>query len=196
MPSRVRDCAKLPRDASGKRVLVNGAAGGVGTFAVQIAKAFGAHVSGVCSTRNVELVRSIGADEVFDYTRENFVQAGITNGTRYHVILDNQGNHPYSEVKKILHPEGMYVGVGGPHDGWEMLATIPRVLWLNAVDKRHTTVLAKSNAQDLTLLGELMASGKIKAVIDSRYPLEQSADALRHLEEGHARGKVIITVAA
>src|SRR6202047_4302083 len=179
---------------SGQRVLINGAAGGVGTFAVQIAKAFGADVTGVCSTRNVEMVRSIGADRVVDYTREDFT----TNGQRYDLILDAVGNHSFSERRRILTPNGICVlaGVGGAglHPG--MLARVGRNFWnaflSNFSKQKFVFYIAILTKDDLNVLRDLMESGKVAPVIDRTYKISETQDALRYLEEGHARGKVVI----
>lgn len=178
----------------GQKVLINGASGGVGTFAVQIAKSFGAEVTGVCSTKNVELLRSLGADHVVDYTRENF-----TNGAqRYDVILDCIGNHSLSACRRALTPTGTYLIVGGRTGAW-MTAFAARIIQAQIlsrfVSQRLLFVSAKPVQQDLTTLGQLIIRGKIKPVLDRRYPLQELPEAIRYLEEGHARGKVIITVA-
>ena len=184
----LRDKGKLQ---PGQKVLVNGAAGGVGTFAVQIARTFGAHVTGVCSTRNVDMVRSIGADEVIDYTQNDLT----TGNQRYDLILDCVGNHSFSACRRVLNPNGRYVGIGAPHDVTVMalLAAMIKPLLLSVfVSQKAVMFIAKSSQDDLTLLGELIATGKLKPVIDSRYSLGDAADALRRSEEGHARGKVVI----
>jgi NADPH:quinone reductase-like Zn-dependent oxidoreductase len=177
----------------GNKVLINGAAGGVGTFAVQLAKWFGAHVTGVCSTRNLEMVRSIGADEVIDYTQTDF-----TNGNqRYDLILDCVGNHPFSECRRVLNPEGRSVMIGAPHDISVMglLAQMTGALLLSVFSSQKAVMfIAKSSQDDLKLLGELIATGKLKPVIDKCYSLSEAAAAVRHVEEGHARGKVVITL--
>ena len=186
----LRDKGKIQ---PGSNVLINGAAGGVGTFAVQIAKSFGAHVTGVCSTRNVDMVRSIGADEVIDYTRNDFT----TSEQRYDLILDTVGNHSFSECRRVLNTAGRYVGIGGPHDVSLMglLAPMIRDLLLSVfVSQKAVMFIAKSSQDDLTLLGELVATGRLRPVIDSRYSLSDAPNAVRHVEEGHARGKVIITL--
>jgi NADPH:quinone reductase-like Zn-dependent oxidoreductase len=186
----LRDKGKIQ---PGSKVLVNGAAGGVGTFAVQIAKSFGAHVTGVCSTRNVDMVRSIGADEVIDYTQHDFT----TSNQRYDLILDCVGNHSFSACRRVLNPKGSHIGVGGPHDPsvMDLLAPIVKDLLLSLfVSQKAVMFIAKSSQDDLTLLGERIASGKLKPVIDRCYSLSEAPDAVRHVEEGHARGKVIITL--
>ena len=181
----------------GQKVLINGAAGGVGTFAVQIAKSFGAHVTGVCSTRNVDMVRSIGADRVIDYTKEDCTQEDFTkSGQRYDIILDCVGNHSLSAIRGVLTPKGIYVAVGGPSDPW-MIAPLARAItalvlsWF--MSQKLVMVLAKPNKEDLTILHELMKSGKVTPVIDKRYSLSEVPEAIRYLEQGHARGKVVIT---
>lgn len=175
----------------GQKVLVNGAAGGVGTFGVQIGKWFGANVTGVCSTRNVEMVRSIGADHVIDYTKENFAR-----GTqRYDLILDAVGNHPFSECKRILSVRGIFVGAGGKTDNWMVsffMSTIKAQVMSLVGSQKGTMVLAKFNQKDLNLMGELIATGKVTPVIDRCYELSEVAEAIRYLEEGHARGKVVV----
>lgn len=176
----------------GQKVLINGASGGVGTFAVQIAKSFGANVTGVSSTRNVELVRSLGADQVIDYTREDFTESG----QRYDVIVDMVRNHPLSAYRRVLTPKGIYVMVGGPSGRW--IAPMDRVaqmfVYSAFVDQELVFLLANINQEDLNLLRELMEAGKVTPTIDRRYTLKEVPEAIRYLEEGHARGKVAITV--
>jgi NADPH:quinone reductase-like Zn-dependent oxidoreductase len=186
----LRDHGKIQ---PGSKVLINGAAGGVGTFAVQIAKSFGADVTGVCSTRNIDMVRSIGADEVIDYTQNDFT----TSSQRYDLILDCVGNHSFSACRRVLNRDGRFVGVGAPHDPSMMglLAEMIKTLLLSVFGKQKAVIfIAKSSQDDLTLLGELIATGKLKPVIDRRYGLIDAPDAVRYVEEGHARGKVIITL--
>ncbi|HEY3134505.1 MAG TPA: NAD(P)-dependent alcohol dehydrogenase [Blastocatellia bacterium] len=176
-----------------QKVLINGAAGGVGTFAVQIAKWLGAQVTGVCSTRNLEMVRSIGADRVIDYTREDFTKSG----QRYDVILDNVANHPLSAIRRVLNPKGRYIMVGAPHSPSmiELLGGLLKPLMLSLfVSQKLSFFIAKPNKEDLTMIGELISSGKVTPVIDRRYRLSEVPDAMRYLEEGHARGKVVIVV--
>jgi len=178
---------------AGDKVLVNGASGGVGTFAVQIAKAYGAEVTGVCSTRNLQMVQALGADHVIDYTREDF----LTAGSRYDLIIDTIGNHPLLAYRRILTPQGRFVIVGGPSGGnWlGPLATPLRALLLRPfVSQRFLPFLADLNKADLTRLAELMQAGKLHSVIDRHYPLQQTGAALAYLEQGHARGKVVIDV--
>ncbi len=175
----------------GQTVLVNGASGGVGTFAVQIAKSFGAEVTGVCSTRNVEMVRSIGADHVVDYTKEDFTR----NGQQYDVIYDAVGNRSVSAYKRALKPQGKCVIAG--------FTTLPRLLehmilgpiLSRGKQKIGMMSIAKPNKQDLTFISELLDAGKVVSVIDRRYSLSETAVAIRYLETGRARGKVIISVA-
>jgi NADPH:quinone reductase-like Zn-dependent oxidoreductase len=194
----LRDKGKIQ---PGQKVLINGAAGGVGTFAVQIAKWFGAEVTGVCSTRNVEMVRSIGADHVIDYTQEDFTKTG----QRYNLFFDCVGNHSLSACRRVLNPKGTYVGAGGggtdPADfsgaRW-MIAFLARsitqlVLSL-FVSQKLVGVLAKGRREDLTFMNELMEAGKVTPVIDKRYRLSEVPEAIRYLEEGHARGKVVISL--
>ena len=186
----LRDKGKVQ---AGSKVLVNGAAGGVGTFALQIAKTFGAHVTGVCSTRNVDMVRSLGADEVIDYSRQDFTK----REQRYDVILDCVGNHSFSEYRRVLNPEGRSVGVGVPHDVSmiDIFGSIAKDLVLSAFGKQKSVMfIAKGSQADLTLIGELIASGKVKPVIEKIYPLSEAAKAVGHVEAGHARGKVLICV--
>lgn len=186
-----RDKAKLQ---PGQKVLINGAAGGVGTFAVQIAKTFGAEVTGVCSTRNVEMVRSIGADTVVDYTREDFT----SNGKQYDVILDVVANHSFAEHRRALTPRGIYIGAGMIGlDGsmWRLLMRqIPELVKWRFVSQKSISLLAKLNQKDLTAIGALIAEGRVTPVIDRHYSLSEAPDAVRYLEQGHARGKVIIDV--
>ncbi len=188
----VRDKGKVQ---AGQKVLINGASGGVGTFAVQIAKSFGAEVTGVCSTRNLEMVRSLGADHVIDYTKEDFAKGD----QRYDVILDNVPNHSLSECRRILNPEGKYVmiGGGGPSDNrWigPFGRLIQTMLLSPFVSQKMGMMMAQLTKSDLTVLGDMMQSGKVKPVIDRTYKLSELPEAIRYLEEGHARGKVIITV--
>src|SRR6202045_4696910 len=177
----------------GQKVLINGASGGVGTFAVQIAKSFGADVTGVCSTKNVAMVRSLGADQVIDYTREDF-----TNGAqRYDLIVDTVGNHPLSEYRRVLSPQGIFVLVGAPNEGRWIggVAIMIKAMMLSPfVSQQFLPFLAELNQKDLTILGDLMQAGKVTPVIDRRYKLSEVPAALRYLEEGHARGKVVISL--
>ena len=188
----LRDYGKVK---PGQKVLINGASGGVGTFAVQIAKWLGAEVTGVCSTRNLELVRSHGADHVIDYTKEDFTKGPL----HYDVILDNVGNQPLSGFKRALTENGIcvLVGGGGPNDGrWIGAVSRPAKAFVYSpfVKQKFVFFVAEITKQDLTIMRDLMEVGKIKPVVDRTYPLTQTAEAIRYLEEGHARGKVIITM--
>jgi NADPH:quinone reductase-like Zn-dependent oxidoreductase len=174
---------------AGQKVLINGAAGGVGTFAVQIAKALGAEVTAVCGTGNLEMVRSIGADEVIDYTKEDFTQ----NGQTYDLILAANGYHPISHYKGALSPRGIYVTSGGSMA--QMTEGMFLAPWISMMGtKKMGNMMAKGNQKDLVYLKELIEAGKVKPVIDRRYPLSDVAQAIRYLEEGHAKGKVVIKV--
>jgi len=180
---------------AGQKVLVNGASGGVGTFAVQIAKAFGAEVTGVCSTRNIDLVRSIGADHVIDYTKEDF-----TNGTeRYDLIFDLVCNHSFAERRRVLAPNGICVmaGIGGAgwHDGilGKLVGELYAIARSRFIAQKFVTYIASFNQKDMMTLADLIQSGKVKPVIDRTYQLSQVSKALWYLQEGHARGKVVIT---
>jgi len=179
---------------SGQKVLINGAAGGVGTFAVQIAKSFGADVTGVCSTGNVEMVRSIGADNVIDYTQQDFTESG----KRYDLIFDCFVNHSLSACRRTLNPKGIYLMVGGPPKRWMVgiLAPVIKALVLSLfVSQRFVVYVARSNREDLSMMSKLMASGKVKPVIDKRYNLCEVPKAIQYLEQRHARGKVTIILA-
>jgi len=181
------------RIQAGQQVLINGAAGGVGTFAVQLAKAFGAVVTGVCSTGNAELVASLGADQVIDYTREDFTRTG----RRYDLLVDIAGNRTLAQTRRVLAPRGVLVGVGGPNKGrWVgPLARSARMAVLSpAVSQRMVFFLAHQNKDDLVVLRDLLRSGKVTPVIDRTYPLSQAAEAIGYLEQGHARGKVVLTI--
>jgi NADPH:quinone reductase-like Zn-dependent oxidoreductase len=185
----LRDKARV---RPGQRVLVNGAGGGVGCFAVQLAKAFGAEVTGVCRTGNVELVRSIGADHVIDYTREDYTRAG----RRYDAIVDMAGNHSLRENRRALVPKGVLVGVGGPAEGnWIGALTGPlRMVALSPfVSQRLAPMLARVNRDDLAALSGLIKAGTVTPVIDRTYPLNEVPEAIRYLEQGHPSGKVVIT---
>ena len=173
----------------GQKVLINGAGGGVGTFAVQIAKSFGAEVTGVCSTRNLDMVRSIGADHVIDYTQEDFTK----NDQRYDLIFDAAAFRSILDQKQALSPKGIYVMVGGS------MARMFQVMflrpWISMTgSKKIGLMLANINKKDLVFMKELLEAGKVVPVIDRRYPLSEVPEAIRYLEEGHARGKVIITL--
>ncbi len=178
-----------------QKVLINGASGGVGTFAVQIAKSLGADVTGVCSTKNVDLVRSLGADHVIDYTKEDFAKGE----QRYDVILDNVPNHSLSECRRILNPNGKYVmiGGGGPNDSrWigPFGRVINTMILSPFVSQKMGMMMADPSQKDLAVLADMMQSGKVKPVIDRTYKLSEVPEAIRYLEQGHARGKVVITV--
>jgi NADPH:quinone reductase-like Zn-dependent oxidoreductase len=197
MPGSATTALQAVRDHAnvrpGQHVLVIGASGGVGTFAVQIAKSFGAAVTGVCSTRNVDMLRSIGADHVIDYTQDDFTQSG----QRYDLILDCIANHSLSACRRVLNPNGTYVIVGGPTGRWMigLLARLIKALVLSRfVSQKPVIVLAKSSKADLAILHDLMKAGKVTPVIDRRYSLREVPEAVRYLEEGHARGKVVITL--
>jgi NADPH:quinone reductase-like Zn-dependent oxidoreductase len=170
---------------SGQKVLINGASGSVGTFAVQLAKYFGAEVTGVCSTTNLELVKSLGADKVIDYTKEDFTKTGQT----YDIIFDAVGKNSFSRCKSSLKQRGIYIST---------VPTLPlllQMLWTSMIgSKKAKTMMMKPTTKDLIFLKDLIEAGKIKSVIDSTYPLEQTAEAHRYAEKGHAKGKVVITV--
>jgi NADPH:quinone reductase-like Zn-dependent oxidoreductase len=175
----------------GQKVLINGASGGVGTFAVQMAKSFGAKVTGVCSSRNMDLVLSIGADQVIDYTREDFTRTG----QGYDLIIDNVANRSVSDLKRALNPGGNCVIVG-----FTSLSLLFQHMFLGRLfsmagsKKVGSMGIANPNQKDMLFLKELLESGKIKPVIDKRYPLSEAADAIRYVEAGHARGKVVLTI--
>jgi NADPH:quinone reductase-like Zn-dependent oxidoreductase len=173
----------------GQKVLVNGASGGVGTYAVQIAKSFGAEVTGVCSARNLDMVRSIGADHVIDYTQEDFTQ----NGQHYDLIIDAAAYRPISDYKRALSPKGFYVLIGGSGAQFLQAMFIGPLMSMTGSQKIGTFI-KKPNKKDLVFMKELLEAGKIKPVIDRCYPLSEVPEAIRYLEEGHAQGKVIITV--
>ena len=182
---------------AGQKVLINGASGGVGTFAVQIAKSLGAEVTGVCSTRNLDLVRSIGADHVIDYTKEDFTKGN----QRYDVIFDNVQNHTFSERRRVLTSNGICVlaglgGAGWHKDTWtHLVRSFTTPLMSKFTSQKFSFYISQLNHNDLALLGDLMLSGKVTPVIDRTYKsLGEVQDALQYLEQGHARGKVVITV--
>ncbi|EFH79772.1 NAD(P)-dependent alcohol dehydrogenase [Ktedonobacter racemifer] len=175
----------------GQKVLIHGAGGGVGTFAVQIAKSFGAEVTGVCSTRNVDMVHSIGADQVIDYTQEDFTK----NGQRYDLILAVNGYHSILEYRRALSPRGMYVMVGGSNAHLFQAMLLGPLISMIGRQKMGSMGVAKPNQKDLVFMKELLEAGKVFPVIDRRYPLRETAEAIRYLEKGHAQGKVVITVA-
>jgi NADPH:quinone reductase-like Zn-dependent oxidoreductase len=174
----------------GQKVLINGASGGVGTFAVQIAKWFGAEVTGVCSTRNLDMVCSIGADHAIDYTKEDFTKSGQP----YDLIIDNAANRSVSEYKRALTPQGKCVVVG--YSLGLMLQLMVLGPWISKTGgQKMGLMLADTNKKDLEILKELLEEGKVVPVIDRRYPLSSAAEAIRYLEKGHARGKIVITIA-
>ena len=187
----LRDKAKLQ---SGQKVLINGASGGVGTFAVQISKWMGAKVTGICSTRNVELVRGIGAERVIDYTREDFT----ASVERYDAIFDLVGNRPLAAFRSVLNPRGVFIacGGGGPETpASHLLAGMIEQLVLGWFTRQRLVgILAKRNKEDLELLSKLMASGDVTPVVDRCYRLSEVPQAIRYVEEGHARGKVVIAL--
>jgi NADPH:quinone reductase-like Zn-dependent oxidoreductase len=176
----------------GQQVLINGAAGGVGTYAVQIAKEWGAEVTGVCSTRNVDLVKSIGADHVIDYTQDDFTRGG----QRYDLMLDMIGNHSLSKCRRVLALSGTFVVLGGPKGRWiRPVDRVLKVLVLSPfVSQTMISRTAVRRKEDLGLMCELMETGKVIPVIDRTFPLRGVPEAIRYLEEGHARGKVVIAV--
>jgi NADPH:quinone reductase-like Zn-dependent oxidoreductase len=190
----VRDKGKLQ---PGQKVLINGASGGVGTFAVQIAKSLGAEVTGVCSTRNVDLVRSLGADRVIDYTREDFTKSD----QRYDLIIDNVANHTLSECRRVLTPNGKYVLIGGgtgAKDWQGLFGPMSRMFKIMAtkrfVSQEMGMMLTDPKQKDLTDLADLMQSGKVKPVIDRTYKFSEIQQAIAYVEQGHARGKVVVTL--
>ena len=175
---------------SGQKVLINGASGGVGTYAVQIARSMGAEVTGVCSTRNVELVRSLGADHVFDYTKEDYTQSG----QQFDLIVDMVGNHSLSANRSVLTPKGRFVIVGGAKGDWlePLMGPIKALLMSPFVDQEMGMMIATMDGDDLAELGALMERGALSSAVDRHYPLSEVADAIRYSEQGHARGKIII----
>jgi NADPH:quinone reductase-like Zn-dependent oxidoreductase len=186
----VRDHGRIQ---PGQKVLINGASGGVGTFAVQIAKSFGAEVTAVCSTGNVDLVRSLGADHVVDYTHEDFTR----RGERHDVMLDIAGSRRFLQFRRALTPEAIVVGVGAPMSS-KGLGPLKHIIGtrLTSIGRSQTVTnfVAKIEKEDLAFMSGLLAAGKVRSVIDRRYELSQVADALRYLGTTHARGKVVITM--
>lgn len=186
------------RDAGGlkvgQRVLINGASGGVGTWAVQIAKALGAHVTAVCSTRNVELVRALGADEVFDYTSEDFAKGAA----RFDVMMDMVGNRSLSECRSVLTPTGVYVACSGGGGDWvgPLFRIVGGLLSFAFGSRKFKTFVMTPKHEDLVFLKELVEAGKAKPIIERSYPLSEVAEALRHVGEGHARGQSVVRIAA
>ncbi len=175
----------------GQKVLINGAAGGVGTFAVQVGKALGAHVTGVTSTKNVELVRSLGAERVIDYTREDFTKSG----ERYDVLLDNVGNHSLAACRGVLNGKGVLVIAGGPKKGSAILLRAFKAMVMSPVmTKKMKFFIARIETADLTAMAEMMKSGKVTPVVDRLYRMSEVVEAMRYLETGHARGKVVVRV--
>jgi NADPH:quinone reductase-like Zn-dependent oxidoreductase len=180
------------RVRAGQKVLINGASGGVGIFAVQIAKSFGAEVTGVCSTKNLDMVRSIGADQAIDYTQKDFTNMG----ERYDLIFDCVGNHSLSACRRVLSPNGILVLVGdksGRGISGMLARTLGALILSRFVSQRLITLLAKPSGEDLAALANLMAARKLIPVIDKRYSLREVPEAIAYLKEGHARGKVLIT---
>ena len=176
----------------GHKVLITGASGGVGTFAVQIAKSLGAEVTGVCSTRNVDMVRSIGADQVIDYTQDDFTKGE----QRYDLILDNVGNHSLSDMRAALTPDGTLLANGAPISGWVRGLGRPAAALVSSlfVPQQGRPFVSLPNREDLATLKELAETEKITPVIDQTYPLSQTPEAMAHVGEGHAQGKTIVTV--
>ena len=183
----LRDKGALER---GQRVLVNGASGGVGTFAVQIAKALGAEVTGVTSTKNVDLVRSIGAEHVIDYRQEDFT----AGGPRYDLILDNVGNHSMAQTRRALTPNGMLISNGGGHSGGKLSRTIRTMVVSMVVKQQASPTVKTQNHDDLVALAGLVEAGNVTPVIDRAYPLTATPEAIGHVAAGHARGTVVLTV--
>ena len=175
---------------AGQKVLVNGASGGVGTFAVQIAKALGAEVTGVTSTKNVELVRSLGADHVIDYTVEDFTEGG----PRYDLILDNVGNHSMAETRRALTPTGTLISNGGGHEDGKLARTIKAAIASMVVRQQAAPSVKTQNRSDLIALAALVEAGMVSPVIDRTYALRQTPEAIGHVAAGHARGTVVITM--
>ena len=174
----------------GQKVLINGAAGGIGTFAVQIAKSLGAEVTGVCGTRNVEMVRSLGADLVIDYTQEDFTN----NGRYYDLVLDNVGNRTLSAFRRVMTPRGRCVMAGAPKELWAVITRVLKALaWSAFVRQKFTSFFARLKKDDLEALCELMKTGKVTPVIDKRYQLSGTAEAIAYVEQGHARAKVVVS---
>jgi NADPH:quinone reductase-like Zn-dependent oxidoreductase len=187
----LRDKGRIKK---GQKVLINGASGGIGTFAMQIAKYFGAEVTGVCSTGNLDLVRSLGADHVIDYTKEDFTQ----NGQRYDLILATAGYRSIFDYKRALNPGGIYVATGGAMSGHKAMAQIFEAIfigpWISMFGSRKLGISMVQPNKDLTFMKELIEAGKVKPVIDKRFPLSEAAKALKYYAGGHAKGKVVLTM--
>lgn len=185
----LRDTGQLK---AGQKVLINGASGGVGTFAVQIAKALGAEVTGVCSTRNLEMVRGLGADYVIDYTQEDYTK----NEKQYDLIIDMVGNHSLGSNRKVMTPKGVFVIIGGGKGDWlgPFLQPLAGLAMAPFIDQTMSMMIATFNPADLASIADMMQAGKVTSVIDRRYSLNDLADAIRYSEKGHARGKIIITL--
>ncbi|MCH6264404.1 MULTISPECIES: NAD(P)-dependent alcohol dehydrogenase [Neobacillus] len=182
----MRDKGKIQ---AGQKVLVNGASGGVGTFAVQIAKSFGAEVTGVCSTRNIDILQSLGADHVIDYTKEDFTK----KMTKYDLILGVNGHHPITDYKQALTNNGIFVHVGG--SGAQMFQAMTLGPWFSLFgNKKMGSFLQRQNQSDLNFIKELIEAGKITPVIDKRFKLSEIQEAFKYFEQGHAQGKVVITI--
>jgi NADPH:quinone reductase-like Zn-dependent oxidoreductase len=182
----LRDKGKIKK---GQKVLINGASGGVGTFAVQIAKIFGAEVTGVCSTRNIEILRSIGADHVIDYTKENFAE----QRHQYDLILGVNGHHPIYDFKRSLKINGTFVHVGG--SGAQLFQTMTLGSWFSLTGRQKmSSLLQRQNQNDLIYMKELLEAEKVKPVIDKTFKLSEVEEAFKYFEQGHAQGKVVITV--
>ncbi|MBI5824148.1 MAG: NAD(P)-dependent alcohol dehydrogenase [Chloroflexi bacterium] len=186
----LRDQGKIQ---AGQKVLINGAAGGVGTFAVQIAKAFGAEVTGVCSTKNVDLIRSLGADHVIDYTKEDFTQSG----QRYDVLFDIAGGRTWKEYKRVLSPTANFVIVGGPKSNL-VLGPLSHILKIKltafGASQKVSFFIAKFTREDLAILRDMIEAGTVKPVVDRTYPLNETADAMRYLGTGHAKAKIVLKI--
>jgi NADPH:quinone reductase-like Zn-dependent oxidoreductase len=181
------------RVKAGQKVLITGASGGVGTFAVQVAKVFGAHVTAVCSTSKLDLVRSLGADQVVDYTRDDFTR----RGQQYDLIFDCVGNVPISDCRRALTPQGMYIGIGA-RPGGRLLGPLPRIIRVFIASRfgspKVALFMARVSQADLNALSELIESGKITPVVARCFPFEKTADALTYLHDGHPGGKVVVTL--
>jgi NADPH:quinone reductase-like Zn-dependent oxidoreductase len=180
------------RIQAGQKVLINGASGGVGTFGVQIAKSYGTEVTGVCSTRNVDMVRSLGADHVVDYTREDFTRSG----ERYDLILDVAGTHSIADRRRALAPHGILVAVGGPMtNDWvgPLVSIIPMLIVSRFGSRKMVPMLAKNSKEDMLALRELLEAGKVTPAIERTYPLREVPDALRQVGTGHSRAKIVIS---